>query len=104
LDSSIVQGPFSVAPCQTLVTRFATFASPYPGERGGDASGCVCTPGLLLLPPPPPPPLLSAPTSCKSDGSSARRSGSLGARLNHEEHPFECAEPGFEVVCPLKCS
>jgi hypothetical protein len=27
LDSSIIQGPFSVAPCQTLVSRFATFAS-----------------------------------------------------------------------------
>jgi hypothetical protein len=26
---SIIQGPFSVAPCQTLVSRFATFASPY---------------------------------------------------------------------------
>jgi hypothetical protein len=29
LDSSIIQGPFSVAPCQTLISRFATFASPY---------------------------------------------------------------------------
>jgi hypothetical protein len=28
-DSSIVQGPFSVAPCQTLMLRFATFASLY---------------------------------------------------------------------------
>jgi hypothetical protein len=28
LDSSIVQGPFPVAPCQTLISRFATFASP----------------------------------------------------------------------------
>jgi hypothetical protein len=26
-DLSIVQGPFSVAPCQTLTLRFATFAS-----------------------------------------------------------------------------
>jgi hypothetical protein len=26
---SIFQGPFSVAPCQTLISRFATFASPY---------------------------------------------------------------------------
>jgi hypothetical protein len=26
---SIIQGPFSVAPCQTLISRFATFASPY---------------------------------------------------------------------------
>ena len=24
-DLSIVQGPFSVAPCQTLIVRFATF-------------------------------------------------------------------------------
>jgi hypothetical protein len=29
LDVSIVQGPFSVAPCQTLASRFATFASLY---------------------------------------------------------------------------
>jgi hypothetical protein len=28
-DVSIVQGPFSVAPCQTLTLRFATFASLY---------------------------------------------------------------------------
>jgi hypothetical protein len=28
LDSSVVQGPFSVAPCQTLISRFATFSSP----------------------------------------------------------------------------
>jgi hypothetical protein len=34
LDSSIVQGPFSVAPCQTLISRFATFASPYVVEVG----------------------------------------------------------------------
>jgi hypothetical protein len=27
LDSSIVQGAFSVAPCQTLISRFATFSS-----------------------------------------------------------------------------
>jgi hypothetical protein len=27
LDSSIIQGPFSAVPCQTLVSRFATFAS-----------------------------------------------------------------------------
>jgi hypothetical protein len=26
---SIIQGPFSVAPCQTLVSRFATFSSLY---------------------------------------------------------------------------
>jgi hypothetical protein len=29
LDLSIIQGPISVAPCQTLVSRFATFASLY---------------------------------------------------------------------------
>jgi hypothetical protein len=27
---SIISGPFSVAPCQTLISRFATFASLYP--------------------------------------------------------------------------
>ena len=29
MDSSIIQGPFSVAPCHTLISRFATFPSPY---------------------------------------------------------------------------
>jgi hypothetical protein len=38
LDSSIIQGPFSVAPCQTLVSRFATFPSPY--------CMCVCMGGV----------------------------------------------------------
>jgi hypothetical protein len=33
LDSSIVQGPVSVAPCQTLESRFATFASLYHSRR-----------------------------------------------------------------------
>jgi hypothetical protein len=35
LDSSISQGPFSVAPCQTLISRFATFSSLYstPDEQ-----------------------------------------------------------------------
>jgi hypothetical protein len=28
-DLSIIQGPFSVAPCQTLISRFATFSSPF---------------------------------------------------------------------------
>ena len=37
MDSSIVQGPFSVAPCQTLVSRFATFSSLYP------TGGCTRT-------------------------------------------------------------
>jgi hypothetical protein len=32
-DLSIVQGPFSVDPCQTLMLRFATFASLYRGGR-----------------------------------------------------------------------
>ena len=29
MDLSVIQGPFPVAPCQTLVSRFATFSSPY---------------------------------------------------------------------------
>jgi hypothetical protein len=29
LDVSIIQGPVSVAPCQTLISRFATFSSLY---------------------------------------------------------------------------
>jgi hypothetical protein len=33
LDSSIIQGPFSVAPCRTLISRFATFSSQYTGGR-----------------------------------------------------------------------
>jgi hypothetical protein len=33
LDSFIIQGPFSVAPCQTLISRFATYSSPYDGRR-----------------------------------------------------------------------
>ena len=33
-DLSIVQGPVSVAPCQTLALRFATFASLQQGSRG----------------------------------------------------------------------
>ena len=32
MDLSIVQGPFSVAPCQTLISRFATFPSRYQGH------------------------------------------------------------------------
>jgi hypothetical protein len=38
VDSSIIQGPFPVAPCQTLISRFATFSSlqeggaPLPGR------------------------------------------------------------------------
>jgi uncharacterized protein YjbJ (UPF0337 family) len=32
LDLSIIQGPVSVAPCQTLISRFATFPSPYIGQ------------------------------------------------------------------------
>jgi hypothetical protein len=39
LDSSIVQGPFSVAPCQTLVSRFATFLSPYAPPLSSGAGG-----------------------------------------------------------------
>jgi hypothetical protein len=40
LDLSIIQGPFSVAPCQTLVSRFATFSSLYTFLRGlGTAAG-----------------------------------------------------------------
>ena len=41
MDLSIVQGPFSVAPCQTLVSRFATFSSPYrsaPVSAGSSSS------------------------------------------------------------------
>jgi hypothetical protein len=34
LDLSIIQGPFSVAPCRTLISRFATFASLYETDPG----------------------------------------------------------------------
>jgi hypothetical protein len=44
---SIVQGPLSVAPCQTLISRFATFASLYHRLRwrqGRRSRGtCACT-------------------------------------------------------------
>jgi hypothetical protein len=36
---SIIQGPFSVAPCQTLVSRFATFSSPYGAGGSAAAAG-----------------------------------------------------------------
>jgi hypothetical protein len=38
LDLSIIQGPFSDAPCQTLISRFATFSLPYRGPCTGRAS------------------------------------------------------------------
>jgi hypothetical protein len=41
LDLSIVQGPFSVAPCQTLISRFATFSSPYTDRRCALRGECV---------------------------------------------------------------
>jgi hypothetical protein len=40
----IIQGPFSVAPCQTLVSRFATFSSLYGRPvrfDGGRTSTCA---------------------------------------------------------------
>ena len=50
MDSSIIQGPVSVAPCQTLVSRFATFSSPYAYHVRGPRVdsplvgwGCVCS-------------------------------------------------------------
>jgi hypothetical protein len=51
---SIIQGPFSVAPCQTLISRFATFASPYVGaprcgERARVAGGVVSAAPRRLL-------------------------------------------------------
>jgi hypothetical protein len=52
---SIVQAPFSVAPWQTLISRFATFASPYPasgapggaGERAQGEVGDTAKPDVL---------------------------------------------------------
>jgi hypothetical protein len=41
LDSSIIQGPFSVAQCQTLKSRFATFSSPYSASFRPRRSGCL---------------------------------------------------------------
>jgi ABC-type sulfate/molybdate transport systems ATPase subunit len=39
-DLSIIQGPFSVAPCQTLASRFATIAPLLQvGDRGSRLSG-----------------------------------------------------------------
>ena len=45
MDSSIIQGPFSVAPCQTKVSRFATFSSP-PPPQAAHALGAVLGPEL----------------------------------------------------------
>ena len=45
---SIIQGPFSVAPCQTLISRFATFSS--PKRTGGEASGASIARGGGLEP------------------------------------------------------
>jgi hypothetical protein len=42
LDSSIIQGPFSVAPCQALISRFATFASLYPCRWASCTSPASC--------------------------------------------------------------
>jgi hypothetical protein len=39
-DLSIVQGPFSVAPCQTLTLRFAPFASLWGGRVGAPQAAC----------------------------------------------------------------
>jgi hypothetical protein len=39
LDLSIIQGPFSVTKCQTLISRFATFSSLYGTQFG---VGCQC--------------------------------------------------------------
>jgi hypothetical protein len=53
LDSSIIQGPFSIAPCQTLISRFATFSSLYGSKnrvyppRAGAAAG-EATSGVAL--------------------------------------------------------
>jgi hypothetical protein len=42
---SIVQGPLSVAPCQTLIPRFAAFSSLYPRLRCiMCAGGCSAAP------------------------------------------------------------
>jgi hypothetical protein len=58
LDSSIIQGPFSVAPCQTLVSRFATFyiavrrllASLPHAHAGEEGTTCWSTCQILPLP------------------------------------------------------
>jgi hypothetical protein len=76
LDSSIIQGPFSVAPCQTLISRFATFSSPCSTTKYSwrrlDEPSCDSRPQLgshaspvpwtgSPTPPPPPPPSAAGP-------------------------------------------
>jgi hypothetical protein len=39
LDLSIIQGPFSITKCQTLVSRFATFSSQYGGAAAAAVRG-----------------------------------------------------------------
>jgi hypothetical protein len=49
---SIIQGPFSVAPCQTLISRFATFSSPYVGVCAAQfpwALDAIVPPALALF-------------------------------------------------------
>ena len=46
---SIIQGPFSVAPCQTLVSRFATFSSLYRESRSTDLLSGRWAPVLIRL-------------------------------------------------------
>jgi hypothetical protein len=45
----LVQGAFSVAPCQTLIVRFATNASPHSGGRTSLTRHLLCAPCPLNL-------------------------------------------------------
>jgi hypothetical protein len=70
---SIIQGPIPVAPCQTLVSRFATFASLYSGQARllhATRASLMRLGGTLTSRCPPPPPLqahrmaVEAPLGC----------------------------------------
>jgi hypothetical protein len=56
LDLSIVQGAFSDAPCQALISRFATFSSPCSTVAMGVAASPAGKKRAKEKPPPPPPP------------------------------------------------
>jgi hypothetical protein len=75
---SIIQGPFSVAPCQTLISRFATFSSPYAGRPPSPARGAGCA-APPPPPPPPAPPRRPRPPHCAACSTSASQRSRGGA-------------------------
>jgi hypothetical protein len=88
-DLSIVQGPFSVAPCQTLLVRFATFSSLY-GSR-------FAVPGHTHTKPRPPP----LPTELRLLGKARR---GAGAALSEESPAVSSISSVAPCSASLACS